>query len=53
MDIRNYLEAYFEKPEVKQLIVQYISRKNLKYENLTNDQLMNILEDLNLIDSLL
>lgn len=38
---------------MKELIVEYISRKNLKYQNLTNDQLMNILEDLDLIEPLL
>lgn len=44
---------YFEKPEVEELIRAYALKNDLDFNELDNDQLMDILDELNILDPLL
>lgn len=52
-EIKNAMEQYFEKPEIMEKIQIYLTDRNLTYEELDNDALVNILDELELLDPII
>lgn len=44
MDLKQEMVAYFDTPEVHDLIVDYLNKHNLDYSSLDDDELIKILE---------
>lgn len=52
-DIKTIMRKYFESPEVNARIKGYLKDRNLSYEDISNEQLVKMLEELSLLDVLL
>lgn len=52
-DIKTAMQRYFESPEISGRIRGYLKDRNLSYEDINNEQLLKMLEELSLVDTLM
>ena len=52
-EIKTAMQRYFESPEISGRIRGYLKDRNLSYEDINNEQLLKMLEELSLVDTLM